>query len=93
MTSAADLRRYGTIHRRLRAQLVAAYENSGRGWPCALCDTPMTDDPTRLHLAHHDDGQHAGLAHAGCNTGDAARIGNVTRVGRHDPSPRPRTRW
>jgi len=90
-----DYRRYGRTHQQLRRQLVTAYEHDGRGWPCALCDRPMTDDPTRLHLAHTDDGNGwAGLAHAACNTGAAARIGNITRTGRHDPKPRlPRTKW
>lgn len=89
-----DPDRYGTHHRRLRTQLVAAYEADGRGWPCALgCNQPLTDDPTLLDLAHTDSGGHAGLAHRRCNTGDAARLGHDRRNGRHDPQPRPRTRW
>lgn len=92
--SPADPARYRTPHRQLRNQLIARYENDGRGWPCALgCGQPMHDPPTMLHLAHNDDGTYAGLAHAACNTAAAARIGNITRIQRHDPKPRPRTQW
>lgn len=88
--------RYGTTHRHLRTHLVTRYEQDGRGWPCALCDQPMHDHPSQLHLAHNADSSHAGLAHKACNTGDAARIGNRTRHGydgQPNPQPRPRTQW
>lgn len=85
--------RYGTRHRKLRAELVERYEAAGRGTPCALCHQPMHDPPPMLHLAHNDDGSYAGLAHKACNIGDAGRLAFRRLRGTDDPAPRPRTKW
>lgn len=86
--------RYGREHRALRRGLVTEYEAQGRGWACSLCGEAMYDMPRLLDLAHAPGSlSHAGLAHRRCNRGDAAKLGNVSRTGKIDPAPTPRTRW
>ncbi|MEQ7124716.1 hypothetical protein ABN034_09335 [Actinopolymorpha sp. B11F2] len=83
--------RYGAAHKAVRRRLVDMYRP---GQPCALCGEQMTDPARLLDLAHSASGTWLGLAHRKCNRGDAARIGNRTRVGKAvDPAPAPRTRW
>jgi hypothetical protein len=68
---AADALRYGTEHRNLRADLIAALVP---GTPCpqdfpdgTICGRPMYVSQ-RLHLGHTRDGQgYLGLVHAYCN--------------------------
>lgn len=69
-------RGYGTVHRRLREQLVRTMD----GTPCARCGIPLrTGDD--VHLDHREDRSGwIGLSHALCNLQAGAAKANRMRL-------------
>ena len=70
---------YGSLHRKIRALLLAELAVIGSA-PCPLCQQPMTTS-MRLHLHHSNAASKlAGLpgdqlTHARCNVADGGRLG------------------
>jgi hypothetical protein len=87
--------KYGRQHQATREAHMAALRRAGAG----LCAEPVCVKRSRvitpamkLHLAHDPTGTVVlGLAHAECNTHEAAVRGNRLRYHPHERQPRPRT--
>src|SRR5689334_5696671 len=83
--------RYGRAHATTRAQHMATLRTAGAGLCaeriCVMRSRVITPDMD-LHLAHDPTGTRVlGLAHARCNTHEAAVRGNRLR---YHPTPNPR---